>query len=398
MASSLTNFALGIIIARNVSPTEFGAWAILYWSFIFALNVARAFGANPLVMRYSHVERTLAARATAQATGTATVVGLVCAVIAISLGFLGIAGGPAAIILGIGLPLLLLQDAYRFVFMAAGRALEAFLSDTSWAVVMGLLLVVGRIAHIPNSLVVILAYWEIGAAAGAVYALVRSPATPTFGGIPSWIREHRAVLPGLAAGTIISVGSQTLTTYALAGWAGLEVVASIRAGSTLLSPIYVVFQGIMLVAGPDASRTVRTALKQLPQRLAWLSGILAAVAIAGAIVAMALPETLGRALLGQNWPLAGPVLPGLSVSMTLGLMIGTTGLGMFVLRATNRSARLTFAGAIITAILTIGAGVWGGAVAAVWGGAVAAGIQTVLFLQGFRVSYRTYVPDPVPTD
>ncbi len=398
MVSSLTNFALAIIIARSVSPTDFGVYALLFWSYILVLNVARAIGANPLIMRYSHVDPGATARATARATGAATVVGLAGAVLAITLGLLGIAGGPALIVLGLGLPWLLVQDAYRFCFMASGRAVEAFLSDSSWAIVMGLLLVIGGIAHIPDSLVGILTYWEIGGAVGAIYAIARSPATPSVRAVPSWLREHRLVLPGLAAGSIIVVGAQTLTQYALAAWAGLTVVASLRAGSTLLSPIFVVFQGLMLAAAPEAGRTVRTALATLPQRLVWLAAVLAAVAIGGGAVAIALPEVIGRALLGQSWPLAGPVLPGLSVSMTLGLVAGSAGLGMLVLGAANRSARLSLTAAIFEGILTIGAGVWGGAATAAWGGAVGSGIEAVLYWRGFMVSFRTYIPQPPPAD
>src|SRR3954470_2315762 len=68
--SSLTNFALGIVVARTVPITEFGAFSLAFAAYLFAVNMIRAFPMQPLAIRYSTLPADMWRRGSAAALGT----------------------------------------------------------------------------------------------------------------------------------------------------------------------------------------------------------------------------------------------------------------------------------------------------------------------------------------
>src|SRR5215204_7601982 len=73
--SSLTNFGIGICVARLLGTREFGAFSLAFVTFYVALNASRGLATDPLLVRYSGVEPIAWRRAVRSATGMATVVG-----------------------------------------------------------------------------------------------------------------------------------------------------------------------------------------------------------------------------------------------------------------------------------------------------------------------------------
>ena len=54
--SSLGNFAFSILIAKALSPSDFGAFAIAWVTYGMILNVSRGLATDPLVVRFSHAD------------------------------------------------------------------------------------------------------------------------------------------------------------------------------------------------------------------------------------------------------------------------------------------------------------------------------------------------------
>ena len=54
--SSLTNFALAVVVARAVTAEEFGAFGLAFSAYLLVLGLVRAVTAEPLLVRASHVE------------------------------------------------------------------------------------------------------------------------------------------------------------------------------------------------------------------------------------------------------------------------------------------------------------------------------------------------------
>jgi len=141
--SSLTNFAVLVVAARALDLEEFGALALALAAYSVALGVTRALSGEPLTVCYSatSVERTASEARGALATAGAA--GVLCGVVFALVGaVLGGSVGTALLVLAVVVPGLVIQDTWRFVFFAMGRARAACVNDTVWLVVLGILLVV----------------------------------------------------------------------------------------------------------------------------------------------------------------------------------------------------------------------------------------------------------------
>ncbi|HEV2085227.1 MAG TPA: hypothetical protein VGR09_09095, partial [Gemmatimonadales bacterium] len=115
--SSLTNFMVGIMVARSLGPVQFGAFGIAFATYGLALGLSSSLAAQPLLVRFSatpdHVWRPAAASATGTALSMGALVGVICLVVSL------VVPGPlsgAYLALGLTLPGLLLQDSWRLAF------------------------------------------------------------------------------------------------------------------------------------------------------------------------------------------------------------------------------------------------------------------------------------------
>ena len=117
--SSLTNFALSLLVAREVGIDQLGVFSLVFATYLLALGVSRSLNSDALAVRYSAAGepawREGAAAAAGAAVGLGLAAGLACALAGlVADGLLG----DALVVLGLGLPGLLLQDVWRFAFVA----------------------------------------------------------------------------------------------------------------------------------------------------------------------------------------------------------------------------------------------------------------------------------------
>ena len=134
--SSLTNFVLGIVVARTVGLTEFGAFGLAFTGYLMVNGVSRAVTGQPLLIRYSGVATSVWRRGAAAATGTAAVIGFASAIGALLIAMASDGALSAAFLaLALVLPGLMVQDAWRFAFFADNRGRDAFINDLVWAIV-----------------------------------------------------------------------------------------------------------------------------------------------------------------------------------------------------------------------------------------------------------------------
>src|SRR5262245_54407519 len=74
--SSISNFAVNIYIARTLGAVQYGAFALAYVTYAFALNASRGLATDPLMVRFSGTHIPTWRRAITRCTGTAFTVGL----------------------------------------------------------------------------------------------------------------------------------------------------------------------------------------------------------------------------------------------------------------------------------------------------------------------------------
>src|SRR5262245_46435254 len=87
--SSLTNFLLGVLVARATNPADFGAFSLVFATYAIALNVPRALASEPMTVRYSASHDEVWRRGAAASTGTSVTIGVVLGAGCLAVGAVG---------------------------------------------------------------------------------------------------------------------------------------------------------------------------------------------------------------------------------------------------------------------------------------------------------------------
>ena len=309
--SSLTNFAVGIYVARSLGAVQFGAFSLAYVTYTFALNASRGVSTDPLLVRFSGAELPIWRRAVASCTGTAAVAGLAAGACVLAVAVL--VGGPAKgafLALGLTLPGLLLQDSWRFAFFAIGRGNQAFLNDLVWALVQLPALVMLRVTGHANVFWFVLV-WGAAAAVAAAVGPLQARCVPRLSCSVKWVSRHRDLGSRYLAENTSSGGAVQLRTYCIGLFLGLAAVGYVRAAEMLMGPLLILSMGISWAAVPEAVRVMRRSPRRLRLFCFLVSAGLAVTGLAwGVALLVLLPRGLGDWLLGPLWrPVYQLVLP-----------------------------------------------------------------------------------------
>lgn len=391
MLSSATNFMLGALVARAVSPRDFGVFSLVYATFTLSLGVCRAVVGDPLVVRFSSVPDDRWREGVRIAAGTAltigSVVGLGCITAAMLL-------GPSLritfVILGISLPALLVQDTWRYALFARGKGSAAFLNDLTWAASM--FVTFGLVVHDGLSTVGwFTAAWACGGAIAAVVGLFQLGVAPSGpAGALRWFSWHRDLAPRFLAEFALSSGASSLIVFGIGSLAGLAQVGELRAGQIALGPLNVLFLGAAMATVPEGVRLLQESPRRLAHASRWLSFTMAAGAFSWGTLVLLLPAGTGRFALGANWAGARSLVLPLSIgALGYGLSFGAT-TGMRSLAAARRSLRARSVDASASLILVLSGAALGGAHGAAWGYAVAGCLRIATAWWQFTRAMREY--------
>lgn len=393
-ASSMSNFAVGIYVARSLGVTAFGVFSLAWVTYGVVLNVSRGLATDPLVVRFSGVSDTSWRGAVTRSTGTAlgvgTAIGAVCLVVGLGLGG---RVGPAFACLGVMLPGLLLQDAWRFSFFAAGAGRKAFVNDVVWGVALVPAMVVA--ARVDSVAAFVLA-WGASAAVAAVYGCFQSGIRPRLTGARAWLREHRDLGHRYLVENVSLSGASQLRAYGLGAIVGIGAVGAVRGAELLLGPFLAVLMGLSLVTVPEAARVLRQAPHRLGSFCLLLGGGQAGAALLWGGALLLMPDRLGELVLGGVWHSASQLI----VPVTLGVAgagLGTgAAAGLRALGAARRSLRCQ----LFASACYVGGGLGGAAVAgtvgSAWGVAAATVCGSAVWWLHLRSALRERHHHPVP--
>ncbi|MEU6449493.1 hypothetical protein [Streptomyces sp. NPDC046979] len=385
-ASSISNFAVGIYVARSLGLTAFGVFSLAWVTYGVVLSVSRGLATDPLVVRFSGVPeeswRGAVARSSGTALGVGTAVGAVCLVVG-----LGMGGrvGPAFAGLGLMLPGLLLQDAWRYSFFAAGQGRKAFVNDVVWGVALvPAMVVAARVGSVTAFVVA----WGASAAVAAVYGCFQSGIRPRFGGARDWLRDHRDLGYRYLVENVGVSGSSQLRAYGLGVIVGVGAVGVIRGAELLLGPFLAVLMGLSLVTVAEAARVLREAPRRLGRFCLLLGGGQAVGALLWGAALLLVPDRLGELVLGDVWDAASAIV----VPVTLGVAgagLGTgAAAGLRALAAARRSLRCQ----LFASVCYVGGGLGGafaaGTAGSAWGVATAAACGSAVWWLQLRAALR----------
>ena len=375
--SSFTNFALGILIARSVSATEFGAFSLAFATYLIVLNLARAVGTQPLVIRYSERNEHDWRRGSARATGSMLAYGVIGGILSIGAGMLlGGTTGATFIALGLFLPALLLQDSWRFTFFAAGRDRDALLTDACWAGSLVLLLV--GISQVASAVPAFVIGWGVSAVLGSIVGIWRSGVRPSPLRVRSWLQEQSDLAGRFTAEVIVSQVATQAAIYVVGFVGGLAAAGSIRAAQILLGPMHVILQASFLLAVPEGVRIRQRHPTRFPLSMAALGAGLTGIIVLWVSILLLAPTDIGSALLGDSWADAQLVLLPLGVALAAEGAATAPVIGMRVLADAVSGLRSRVIDSGVGFILAVGGALVAGAVGAAWGFAAAASIAVIV--------------------
>lgn len=387
-ASSMTNFAVGIYVARSLGLAAFGVFSLAWVTYGVVLNVSRGVATDPLVVRFSGVSdsswRGAVARSSGTALGTGAVVGAVCLALGLALGG---TVGPAFVCLGVVLPGLLLQDAWRYAFFAAGAGRKAFVNDVVWGVALVPAMVVAAGA---GSVAAFVLAWGGSAAVAAVYGCVQSGIRPLAGGARAWLREHRDLGSRYLVENVSNSGASQLRAYGLGAIAGVGAVGVIRGAELLLGPFLALLMGLSLVTVAEAARVLRRAPHRLGRFCLLLGGGQAAAALLWGGALLLVPDRAGEFVLGAVWSGASALVVPVTVGVA-GAGLGTgAAAGLRALGAARRSLRSQLFSSACYVTGGLGGAAVAGTAGSAWGVAAATVCGSAVWWLHLRAALREH--------
>lgn len=393
-ASSASNFLVGMYVARSLGLASFGVFSLAWVTYGVVLGVSRGLATDPLVVRFSGAPDASWREATARSSGTALGVGAALGAVCAA-GGLAAGGdvGTAFLCLGAVLPGLLLQDAWRFAFFAAGTGRKAFANDVVWGVVCIPALVLAARA---GSVAGFVLAWGGSAAVAAGYGCLQSGIRPRPSRARAWLRGHRDLGYRYLVENVGVSGAAQLRTYGLGAIVGVGAVGVVRGAELLLGPFLAVLMGLSLVTVAEAARVLR----QVPHRLAGFCLLLGAGQAAAALLwgaaLLLVPDHLGEHVLGTVWyPASELIVPATLGVAGAGLGAGAAA-GLRALAAARRSLRCQMFASACYAGGGLGGAAAAGAVGSAWGVAAATVAGSAVWWLQLRSALRARPRDPIP--
>jgi len=399
--SSLTNFAVGIYVARSLGVIAFGIFSLALVTYSMVLNVSRGLGTDPLMVRFSGAAHDVWRGAVARSSGTALRVGILAGLVCLLIGF-GLHGiemggkfGKAFFGLGLVLPALMLQDSWRYAFFAAGQGRKAFVNDVVWGLALVPLLFFA--AHRGSVVGSVLA-WGLSAGVAAGYGCVQAGVLPRLGGVRGWLLEHRDLGPRYLIENATNSGAAQLRFYGVGAISGLAAVGTIRGAELLLGPFLAVLMGMSLVTVAEAARTLRNHPHRLRHFCVVVGGGQAAGSLLwGLALLFFLSDGVGGFILGQVWlPASALILPVTLGVVGASLATGASA-GLRALGAARRSLRSQLFTSSLFVTLGIGGAAINGSLGSAWGVAAASLSGSVMWWYQLRSGLREYWNSP-PAD
>jgi hypothetical protein len=330
----------------------------------------------------------------ARSTGTALCVGTALGVVCLAAG-LGLGGrvGPAFAALGLMMPGLLLQDAWRFSFFAAGDGRKAFVNDIVWGIALIPAMVVA--AHVGTVAAFVLA-WGASATVAAGYGCVQSGIRPRTAQARGWLREQRDLGYRYLVENVSLSGASQLRAYGLGAIVGVSAVGAVRGAELLLGPFLAVLMGLSLVTVPEAARVLRQAPHRLGRFCLFLGGGQATGALLWGSALLLMPGRLGELALGDVWHSSSHLIVQITLSVA-GAGLGTgAAAGLRALGAARRSLKCQLFASACYVGGGLGGAALGGTAGSAWGVAAATISGSAVWWLQLRAALREHHRETIP--
>ncbi|MDW5329383.1 hypothetical protein [Plantactinospora sp. KLBMP9567] len=354
--SSLGNLLLSVTVARGGSLSELGRYSLAFSLYVLVSGLARAMVTESVLADPDRRDPDPFRRSTRRIC----LLGGAAGVLAGTAGAL--AGNRYLVVVGLALPGLVLYDYVKAYGLGVADPRRILRYELLWTLASGVgagLALTGRIGASTAFVV-----WAgSGALVGYLGAARRRCAL-----LPGWPVGRAETRNALAFGLHFLVGSGTaqLATATLAAVAGTAVVGALGGAKTALGPITLLIGASSALLIPYLARASEAEPRIRLRSAARVAAAIIVLVGPLALVLPALPDLVGRALLGANWEFARPLLPALAVESVFMVATMVASAGHRIERAGARTLLLGAALAPIRVGAIVGAGHLFGAPGAAW--------------------------------
>jgi O-antigen/teichoic acid export membrane protein len=321
--SSLSNFALSVLVARQVTVSEYGAFALSFALYGYLVTVSRLLVSQPLAIRFSGANPDEFAHAARQSTGAAIVVALVPAAgMTVAGVWVGGTVGPTLITTAVLLPGLLLQDSWRTVFFARGHPRAAAANDAAWGVAQVVFVLAVAAAAYASAVGYLLA-WGLAGYVAATLGAVQAGLLPAPREAWRWLAAHWDLSRYFVSELVAINGATQLMLVLVAAIGGLAVTGALRGAQVLTGPVNILALSGMAFVIPELARRHWIVGRRLLRAGLAVSAVVVVLATAWGLLLLALPDVVGEQLLGRTWASVDSIL----VPTVIGTVISVASLG-----------------------------------------------------------------------
>ncbi|RYP85565.1 hypothetical protein EKO23_12485 [Nocardioides guangzhouensis] len=383
--SSLTNFVVAATAAHQLDATHLGAYSLAFLTYTVALTASRGLATDPLMVRLSGSDPATWRSAVRRSTGTATVVGVTAGLIVMLVAlYVPAPISGAMLALGLVLPFLLLQDAWRYAFFVDGRPKAALVNDLVWAAALVPTITVVAEMSEPSAFGFVLA-WGCSAGVAALAGCWQAWCLPRPGQTRAWLVAHRDLNVRFMMEGMAGSGSGQLRASGVSYTLGLSAVGYLQVVNTLMGPFQVLLHGSGAVFIPELGVLARENLDRVRSACLVRGMALAAAALSwGLLLWILLPHGLGQLVVGDLWVEARPLVPLATVSLMGTSLMAGAGAGLHALGGARRSLRVMLACSTLVVVLSVGGAVVAGLPGTMIGTAIAAWTGVVLAWRALR--------------
>jgi O-antigen/teichoic acid export membrane protein len=372
--SALGNVILVLVLARQTTASGFGAFALGYAVYVVTTGVSRALSSEPLIVLGAGRDdvRDLVSGSLA----TSLAVGAVALLVGVGGGL--VFDNPSLVTMAVFFPLLTLEDAARMALLSAGRPGLALTIDTVWTVGQCVLFALITTLASGAGGPAYVAAWGVAGALGAVVGLRALRQVPRPGSLSHYWSQTPHLRTRYTFEYLSGAGALQLIHFGIGAVLGLAAIGALRAAQSLLGPFNQLLTGLSVGLMPELVRLRRERHERLVRATALISTGAVLVVVVGTLVLSGIPDSWGRALLGDTWSGAQQLLVPAGAAIAANMAIVGPLLGLRALARPRSSLRARMVGSLLA---VVGAGialVLGGSVlvvawviaGAVWIGAI----------------------------
>ncbi len=394
-ASSLSNFALALLVAHYSQARSLGIFAILTVTYVIAQGFVRSVSSDCLLTRHETSDAVMERFERSGylcAFGCATTIAVP---LLVASAFLPNDFAAPFAIFAVCFPFMALQDFARFIGISRHRPGYAIWLDSAWVVIF----VAAAVLLIINDMTSLSWLWASWTGAGAVVGLWTIHAHRIRGGLRAlsepmrfWLASEQSVGIRFAGQFLLSATWIYFIYYPLLFVLSVGDVGVIKLAQLVLGPITVLAAGMQSALISLATRRFR-ADRASALRFCAICGLAIALSTtAWTAIAYFLPIHQVTRVFGPTWPAARVVFPWMGLAFVFGSFSGMAVGGLRAIRAAAVNLWLAALMLPISFALCLGGAALHGVLGFSYGVAATFAIYAVLGWIALVAAARRFVP------